>query len=151
MEESRPTRILVVANRTSQTPRLLEEVRRRAQAATCEFELLVPPVGRRRSDWTLESALPLFRRVARGKVSGIAAGPDSYASVRDAVRGNDFDEIIISTPPARSVSRRLHRDLFSRTARLGVPVTALVPRGRGMSNKDAAKMMLELGGTGPFG
>ena len=72
MESQRKTRVLIVANRTASTPRLIEAVRRRAEASPCEFALLVPDVtDRKAADWTLETALPLMQRATRGRVEGL--------------------------------------------------------------------------------
>jgi hypothetical protein len=110
MESEPCTRVLVVANRTAATPRLLEAVARRAQDGPCEFALLIPDAtDRKAADWTLETALPLMKRSARGSVQGLVGGADPFESVQDAVRQGDFDEIIIPTPPRR-VSKWLRRD-----------------------------------------
>ena len=123
------TRILVVANRTAATPRLLEEVQRRAEASPCTFALLVPDAtDRKAADWTLDSALPLMRRAAHGKVQGLVGGPDPFTAVQEAVRDGGFDEIIVSTLPP-TVSKWLRRDLIRRVEGLGLPVTAVVPGG----------------------
>ena len=148
MESARPTRILVVANRTAAAPRLLDEVHRRAHAASCEFALLIPDVGGRKgADWKFPSALPLLRRAAGGRVGSVASGPHPLASVRTALDHGEFDEIIVSTRPGR-LSRWLRRDLVHRIEGLGLPVTAIVPRGRTPSNRDAARMMVDMGGPG---
>jgi hypothetical protein len=139
--DSPPTRILVVANRNAATPRLLDEVRRRALAGPCEFALLIP-AGARQGDWTFVSALPLMRRAAGGRVGSVASGPDPFASVQNALRHGHYDEIIVSTEPAWS-QRWLRRDLVHRIQRLHLPVTVVAPHG--MTNKKAARMMVDVG------
>ena len=150
MESSRPTRILVVANRTAAAPELLEEIRRRRESGPCKFALLIPDVrDRKAADWTLETALPLLERKAGSRVEGLVGGADPFTSVQEAVRDGHFDEIIVSTLP-RKTSKWLRRDLVGRIESLGLPVTAITPDGGGMTNKQAAKAMLKGGGGGAF-
>jgi hypothetical protein len=128
MESSAPTHVLVVANRTASTPRLLKEVERRARAGPATFGLLIRDVpNRKAADWTLEAAIPLLERAARGKVEGLVGGPDPFDAVERAVHEGEFDEIIVSTLPKKR-SKWLRRDLIRQIERLGLPVTAVIPR-----------------------
>jgi hypothetical protein len=145
MEASPITRVLVVANRTAATPRLLEALRRRARESPCEFALLIPDVtDRKAADWTLETALRLMQRAVGGKVEGLVGGPDPFESVQAAVRRDNFDEIMISTLPRR-MSKWLRRDLIRRVEGLGLPVTAIVPAGGKLSREEELTLGLGAG------
>src|SRR3954469_24270194 len=122
-----PQRVLIVANRTAATQRLLDAVERRSASAPCTFTLLVPDVEHLRdADWTLDVGRRLLTKAAGTPVGGMAGGPDPFVAVQEAVATGRFDEIIISTLP-RAVSKWLRRDLVGRVRRLGLPVTAIVP------------------------
>jgi len=130
-----PARVLVVANRTAATPALIAAVRERAARGPATFTLLVPhvPHGLHKvvdaqdtdvseSEAVLELALPLLAEAAGGKVEGIIGDHEPLAAIQDAVNLRGFDEIILSTLPAR-VSRWLKLDLPSKVTGLGLPVT----------------------------
>jgi hypothetical protein len=132
-EPGRRRRILVVAYRTAATPRLIEAVRRRAESGGVTFTLLVP-----RPYWdpdtdeasaTLELAVPLLEQAAGSHVPARIGDADPFVAVRDAVAGGDFDEVMISTLPAR-VSHWLRRDLPARVERLGLPVEVVTAEQR---------------------
>jgi hypothetical protein len=125
------TRVLVVAHKTAATPRLLDAVRARAERSPCAFVLLVPrpywDPDTETAEATLELAIPLLDEAARGHVEGIIGDSDPFLAVEQAVEQGDFDEIIISTLPAR-VSRWLGRDLPQRVEALGLPVTVVTAK-----------------------
>ena len=149
MESPNTKRVLVVANRTASTQRLLDEISRRTEREPTRFTLLIPDApNRKAADWTLEVAIPLLRRAARGPVDHLVGGPDPFIAVQDAVRGHDFDEIIISTLPRRT-SKWLRRDLIHRVESLGLPVTAVIPR-RAKVGLDDPDIALGIG-LGPGG
>ena len=121
-------RILIVAHRTAASPRLLAAVAEQAAREPCTFTLLVP-----RPYWdpdteeaaiTLELAIPLLDAAAGSHVEGIVGATDPYEAVRQTLERDTYDEVIVSTLPAR-ISRWLHLDLAHRIERLGVPVSVV--------------------------
>jgi hypothetical protein len=135
-------RVLVVAHRTAATPALLEAVRERAARSQATFTLLVPKpvhgfdrladpedVSDTEAQATLELALPLLSDAAGAPVQGVIGVSDPLAAIEDAVNGEQFDEVLLSTLPKR-VSRWLHLDLPSKVAGLGLPVTTVTAVGR---------------------
>jgi hypothetical protein len=131
MASAAPVRVLVVAHKTAATPALLEAVRARAARSPCAFTLLVPrPYWDPETDeaaTTLELALPLLDEAAGGHVEGVVGDTDPFVAVRDALEQFGFDEVIVSTLPAR-VSRWLRRDLPHRVQSLGVEVTVVTAK-----------------------
>jgi hypothetical protein len=127
-------RVLIVANRTAATEKLLEAVRRRAQAGPATFHLLVPSTprglhrvvdpedaGREEAEAQLELALKHLREAAGADVSGHVGDADPMAAISDALHRQDVDEIIISTLPRR-LSRWMRLDLPSKVRGMGRPV-----------------------------
>ena len=131
MESSASRHILIVANRTAATPALIETVRNRAAEGACRFTLLVPrtfwDADTEESGVTLELAIPLLEEAAGSHVEGLLGDSDPYVAVTSALEQGDYDEIVISTLPAR-VSHWLHLDLPARVQRLGLPVTVITAR-----------------------
>jgi len=123
--------VLIVANRTAATPLLLAEVSRRASQGPCRFTLLVPrpfwDADTEESAITLELAIPLLEEAAGDRVEGRIGGEDPFAAVAAALEAEAYDEIIVSTLPAR-VSHWLHIDLPARVRRLGLPVTVVTAK-----------------------
>jgi hypothetical protein len=142
MESSSPARVLVVAHKTAATPALLEAVRERAARGPATFTLLVPNPAHglhrvvdpedaetSEADQVLELALPLLSDAAGSDVEGIVGDPAPLTAIEDAVNTIGFDEIIVSTLPAR-VSRWLKLDLPSKASGLGLPVTTVTAKER---------------------
>ena len=82
-------RILIVANRTAASPKLLAAVAERAARGPSRFTLLVP-----RPYWdpdteeaaiTLEFAIPLLDAAAGSHVQGIVGATDPYEAVRQTL------------------------------------------------------------------
>jgi hypothetical protein len=142
MESSSPARVLVVANRTAATPALIEAVRDRARQGKAQFTLLVPHFAHglhkvvdapdtdiRESQEVIELAVPLLEEAAGSRVEAKIGDPEPLAAIQDALNVDGYDEVIISTLPAR-VSRWLRMDLVSKARGLGVPVTHVEAQAR---------------------
>ena len=127
--------VLVVTNKTEASPALVEAIRERAAAGPARFFLLVPnpdhlPFDRVADDVSdgeeaLRRALPHLQEKAGSKVEGrVAASPNAYDDIVEALKGGDYREIILETLPAH-VSHWLHVDLPERVAHLGYPLTTV--------------------------
>jgi hypothetical protein len=141
MESSGAARVLVVAHKTAATPALIDAVRERAGRGPAKFTLLVPKPAhglhrvvdpedqdRSEADDVLALAIPLLEQATGGSVEGMVGDPEPLNAIQDAVNLHGFDEIIISTLPAR-VSRWLKLDLPSKLTGLGLPVTTITAEG----------------------
>ncbi len=142
MESSTPARVLVVAHKTAATPALIEAVRDRAQRGPAAFTLLVPnpahglhalvdPEDQEESEGqtVLDLAIPLLEDAAGGPVEGLVGDPSPMNAIQDAINIHGFDEVIISTLPAR-VSKWMKLDMPSNVTGLGLPVTTVTARDR---------------------
>lgn len=134
-------RVLIVANRTATHPGLLAAIRdRAAEHEAASFRLVVPatPHGLHRlvdpevagldeARERLDLALPLLRAAAAGcPVDGAVGDANPLSAVADALHGDRFDEVIVSTLPPR-LSRWLRVDLLSKVRALGVPTVHVSP------------------------
>ena len=125
-------RILVVANKTAESPDLLEALK--AKGTEHEYVLVVPASGgvlekaadpdaaREHTVPHLDAALEQWR-AAGFNVEGTVGDSDPAAAVQDACNFGEFDEIIVSTLPLRA-SKWMKMDLPSKAQRAtGLPVT----------------------------
>jgi hypothetical protein len=140
MESSQPlARVLVVAHRTAATQPLLDAVAERARRGRCTFTLLVPNTthglhkvvdpedqGGGEAETVIDQAVPALSEAAGTPVEGMVGDPDPIAAVHDAINLHGFDEVIVSTLPAR-LSRWLKLDLPSKVSGMGLPVTTVTP------------------------
>jgi hypothetical protein len=124
------TRVLVLANRTADSPQLREALLERAEQGPIRVTLLVPAAwevqdphggvetGRRRVRTALENL-----RDTGLEVQCRLGDPDPITALREAWDPDRFDEVIVSTLPSR-FSRWLQIDLPRRAGKItGVPVT----------------------------
>jgi uncharacterized membrane-anchored protein len=126
------SRVLVVTNKVSASPAVLEAVRERASAGPARFFLLVPNpdhVGFDRNgpagEEVLAQALPLLQEPTGGEVAGrVASSPNAYDDIVEELSTGRYREIILETLPSH-VSHWLHVDLPERVAHLGYPLTTV--------------------------
>jgi hypothetical protein len=134
-----PARVLVVAHKTAATQPLLDAVSDRARRGPSVFTLLVPnpahglhkvvdPEDQQASEaqQVLDEALPRLTAAAGSEVEGMVGDADPTAAIQDAINLRGFDEVIVSTLPAR-FSRWLKLDLPSKVSGMGLPVTTVTP------------------------
>lgn len=151
--EFRRRRVLVVANRTSDSPELHAAIRRLVATGVTDFHIVVPMagtgVGALATAWDPFTALPPVAAIEStqdpvatrehaqqrldslvdeitqmgGDASGVVGESDPLAAVAAVLAVTPVDEIVLSTLPA-GISRWLSRDLPTRCARrFGLPVT----------------------------
>ena len=131
-------RILVVANRTAESPELLDALQARAVHGPCEFTLLVPATphgiawaadmhaGESEAEGHRKAFVDELRREGLDVHDAKIGDADPLAAVCDETHFGDYDELIVSTLPLK-VSKWLHLDLPSKAkAATSLPVQHVV-------------------------
>jgi hypothetical protein len=124
--------VLIVGNQTLPSPALAEAITKRIESGVTSFYVVVPATPIQHGlTWDEEESEReaagrldtfLFRLSTLGvQASGEIGDRDPVAAVRDAIRGRDIDEIVLSTLPP-GISRWLGQDVPSRI-RGAVPVS----------------------------
>jgi hypothetical protein len=127
--------VLVIANRTAESPELIEALKQRAAQGDVEFSLLVPATphgvawaadmhsGGGEAEQHMENAVERMRSEGLQVTAGKVGDPDPVAAVQDEVNFTKYDEIVVSTLPG-GISKWLKLDLPHRVERVtGLPVT----------------------------
>jgi hypothetical protein len=132
-------KVLVVANRTAESPELLEALRARAANGPCEFTLLVPSTphglawaanpgesGNEEAEAHRQAFVDELRSEGL-EVAGAKVGDgDPLAAICDETNFSEYDELIVSTLPLK-ISKWLHLDLPRKAgAATGLKVTHVV-------------------------
>ena len=132
-------RVLVVANRTAESPELLDALRTRTVHGPCEFTLLVPSTphglawaantqdaGNEEAEQHRTAFLEELREAGLDVAGAKVGDPDPLAAISDECNFGEYDELIVSTLPLR-LSKWLHLDLPRKAeAATGLPVTHVV-------------------------
>lgn len=131
-------RVLVVANRTAESPELLVALQERTARGPCEFTLLVPETphglawaadrgaGHEDAERYRQAFIDELREEGIPLAEAKVGDGDPLAAISDECNFNDYDELIVSTLPLR-VSKWLRVDLPSKAkAATGLPVTHVI-------------------------
>jgi hypothetical protein len=131
-------RILVVANRTAESPELLEALRARSVHGPCEFTLLVPATphgiawaadmhaGGDEAEGHRTAFVEELRAEGLQVREAKVGDPDPLAAVQDECNFSEYDELIVSTLPLKA-SKWLRVDLPRKArAATGLPVQHVV-------------------------
>jgi hypothetical protein len=132
-------RVLVVANRTAESPELLEALRSRAVHGPCEFTLLVPSTphgiawaanthdaGNEEAEQHRIAFVEELRQEGLNVAAAKVGDPDPLAAICDECNFNQYDELIVSTLPLK-ISKWLRVDLPRKAeAATGLSVTHVV-------------------------
>jgi hypothetical protein len=135
---SAEARVLVVANRTAESPELLDALRTRTMQGPCEFTLLVPSTphgiawaadmhgGGEEAEQHRAAFLQELREEGLNVNEAKVGDPDPLAAIQDECNFHDYDELIVSTLPLH-VSKWLKVDLPRKAeAATGLPVKHVV-------------------------
>jgi hypothetical protein len=131
-------KVLVVANRTAESPELLDALRARAVQGPCEFTLLVPSTphgiawaadmhsGGEEAEEHRRAFIDELRAEGLDVAEAKVGDPDPLAAVSDECNFHEYDEVIVSTLPLK-ISKWLRVDLPRKVkAATGLPVTHVV-------------------------
>jgi len=142
MRAPSPSRVLIVAHQTADSPELAQAVARRVNDGACTFTLLVPARahglhgvpdperhGISEAEERLEVAIPLLSEAAGEAILGVVGGHEPLAAVQDALNALGFDEVMIAMLPLRD-SRWFRLELPRKVRALGVPVTEVITSAR---------------------
>jgi hypothetical protein len=130
--------VLVMANRTAESPELLEALKERAAQGDVEFTLVIPSTphgiswaadmsaGEGEAEHHRQAFVDELREEGLDVKDARVGDPDPLAAAQDAVNMGDFDEVIVSTLPLK-LSKWLKLDMPSKVrAATGLPVTHIV-------------------------
>ncbi len=131
-------RVLVVANRTAESPELLNALQERAARGPCEFTLLVPSTphglawaadpdaGADAAEHHRGAFLAELREEGLNVSDAKVGDNDPLAAISDECNFHEYDELIVSTLPLK-LSKWLHIDLPRKArAATGLPVTHII-------------------------
>jgi len=132
-------KVLVVANRTAESPELLAALHARAVHGPCEFTLLVPSTphglawaantydaGNEEAEDHRTAFLEELRVEGLNVEDAKVGDPDPLAAIQDECNFSEYDEVIVSTLPLH-ISKWLRVDLPRKAkAATGLPVTHVV-------------------------
>jgi hypothetical protein len=131
-------RVLVVANRTAESPELLSALQQRATRGPCEFTLLVPETphglawaadpdaGHEEAEHHRAAFLDELRRAGLDVADAKVGDADPLAAICDETNFDQYDELIVSTLPLK-ISKWLRVDLPRKAkAATGLPVTHVI-------------------------
>jgi hypothetical protein len=132
------SRVLVVANRTAESPELLEALKQRAAQGECQFTLLVPATphgiawaadmhaGGDEAEEHRKAFIEELRQEGLDLDEAKVGDPDPLAALQDECNFTEYDELIVSTLPLH-LSKWLRVDLPRKAkAATGLPVTHVV-------------------------
>src|SRR5688500_18175147 len=135
---SAEARVLVVANRTAESPELLDALRTRTMQGPCRFTLLVPSTphgiawaadthgGGGEAEQHRSAVLDELRQGGLNLNEAQVGVAAPLAAIQDECKFSDYDELIVSTLPLR-LSKWLKVDLPRKAeAATGLPVKHVI-------------------------